>query len=157
MVCLGNICRSPLAEGILKHKGREKEIALEVDSAGTSSWHKGELPDPRSIDVSKSRGIDISDQRSRPIIQEDFKIFDLILVMDNENYNNVLNLTTDKTLKKKVHRLLDYNPGSEVRQVPDPYWGGGFDYVFDLIDEACDCLCQNIQDGYLYPNIESEN
>lgn len=141
MVCLGNICRSPLAEGILKHKITQQNLDWEVDSAGTSSYHAGELPDSRSIAVARKYGIDITDQRSRKFLKSDFDDFDKILVMDASNYQNVLKLARNENDKSKVEMIRNLvNPGWN-EQVPDPYWGNdGFENVYQMIDEACDRL-----------------
>ncbi|MFK7950048.1 MAG: low molecular weight protein-tyrosine-phosphatase [Saprospiraceae bacterium] len=139
MVCLGNICRSPLAEGILKHKITQQNLDWEVDSAGTSSYHAGELPDSRSIAVARKYGIDITDQRSRKFLVDDFDNFDKILVMDASNYQNVQKLIRDENDKSKVEMIRNLvNPGWN-EQVPDPYWGSdGFENIYQMIDEACD-------------------
>ena len=136
MVCLGNICRSPLAEGILKAKAKEKGLDWEVDSAGTSGWHVGELPDRRSIAVAKQNGIDIMDQRSRQVHPSDFENYDLILAMDASNYNELKKqATTDQV--QKIKMILNYSYPNENRRVPDPYYEGGFELVFQLLEQAC--------------------
>ena len=136
MVCLGNICRSPLAEGILKVKAKEKGLDWEVDSAGTSGWHVGELPDRRSIAVAKQNGIDIMDQRSRQVHPSDFENYDLILAMDASNYNELKKqATTEQT--QKIKMILNYSYPNENRRVPDPYYEGGFELVFQLLEQAC--------------------
>lgn len=131
MVCLGNICRSPLAEGILKSKVNSNEVI--VDSAGTSGYHQGELPDKRSIEVAKKYGIDISDQRSRKFLVSDFDNFDIIYVMDDSNYHNVIGLSRNDEDAKKVKMILG------EMNVPDPYYGGeqGFENVYKMLEEAC--------------------
>jgi protein-tyrosine phosphatase len=137
MVCLGNICRSPLAEGILQAKIQQHQLDWEVDSAGTGNWHHGDQPDERSIRIAKKRGIDISEQRARPIERSDFERFDLILAMDTSNYANILNLTFSPEEKAKVKLMLDYVYPGENRSVPDPYWDdNGFAKVFDMLEEA---------------------
>lgn len=138
MVCLGNICRSPLAEGILSHKIAEQGLPWSVDSAGTSGWHAGEAPDSRSIDVANLNGIDISLQRSRQLIASDLDDFDLILAMDSSNYQNIKALSTNQAQLDKIKLILNFVTPSENRAVPDPYYEGGFDYVYDLLDEATD-------------------
>jgi len=142
MVCLGNICRSPLAEGILKHKVRQHGLAWTVDSAGTGAWHVGELPDARSIAVARHFGIDITDQRARQFRPEDFEQFDHIFVMDVQNLRDVLRLAPRQEHRQKVRLLLDVLHPNEGREVPDPYYGGadGFESVFRLIEAACDGL-----------------
>lgn len=145
MVCLGNICRSPLAEGILRSKILTD--AISVDSAGTSGLHEGELPDSRSIAVAKSNGIDITDQRSRKFKVADFDNFDLIYAMDQSNYHNILNIARNSDDESKVKMILnESNPGENLN-VPDPYYGGdkGFDNVFRMLDEACDNIASKIQ------------
>lgn len=144
MVCLGNICRSPLAEGILRSKLSEDFI---VDSAGTGGWHAGEQPDKRSILTAKNRGIDISYQKARKFTKADFENFDYIYVMDNQNFKDVLSLAENESQKKKVQMILEeIFPGERV-DVPDPYYGGqdGFESVFDMLDQACDKIVNKIQ------------
>jgi len=138
MVCLGNICRSPLAEGILQHKIKERGLDWEVDSAGTSSWHIGEQPHKGSIKIARQHQIDITNQKARQFRSEDFKNYDLILAMDIENYRNILDLSDNKHDHKKVKMILNYsNPGINMA-VPDPYFTGNFQEVYDLLDEACE-------------------
>lgn len=137
-VCLGNICRSPLAEGILAAKAKDANLDWRVDSAGTSGWHVGEQADKRSRAVAKERGIDIDYQRSRKFVIEDFDNFDLILVMDSSNYNDVLKLARNEADREKVKILLNYSFPGQNRAVPDPYYEGGFGHVYDLIEAACE-------------------
>ena len=139
MVCLGNICRSPLAEGILKNKLLERGLDWTVDSAGTGFWHIGEPPDPRSVSTAKKYGLDISRQRARQIRPADLKEYDLILAMDSSNYQDILRLADNGQQKSKVEMILNYvDPGSN-RNVPDPYWNDdGFDRVYRMLEEACD-------------------
>jgi len=136
MVCLGNICRSPLAEGILKSK--LPHTSFFIDSAGTSGFHSGEAPDPRSIEVARKNNIDISQQKSRPFRAYDLEVFDVIFVMDKSNLYDVLRYAQNEEERQKVKLILDY-PNAKVDEVPDPYYGGedGFDYVFQLLDDAC--------------------
>ena len=143
MVCLGNICRSPLAEGIFKAKA-DPDL-FEVDSAGTAGYHVGHPPDPRSVEIAKKYQIDISQQRCRKFIAEDFLHFDHIFVMDYENYRNVINLAPDESYLEKVKLLLE-GSGSSMEEVPDPYYGGaeGFETVFRLIDQACERLIREL-------------
>jgi len=138
MVCLGNICRSPIAHGILQHKIKKHGLNWTVDSAGTGSWHAGELPDPRSIGVAKSNGIDITDQRARQFQKSDFNDFDVIYAMDASNYNDIRNLASTENDKEKVRMILNESHPGENRRVPDPYYGGedGFENVFKMLDEA---------------------
>ena len=145
MVCLGNICRSPLAEGILQSKlPKDKFI---VDSAGTGGWHAGELPDKRSISTAKNRGLDITNQRARQFKKSDFDTFDYIFVMDNSNYKDVLALAPNEVAKSKVKLILnEIFPGENV-DVPDPYYGGqdGFENVFDMLDQACEEIARKLK------------
>lgn len=144
MVCLGNICRSPLAEGILKSK-LNPDFYI-VDSAGTSAYHIGELPDHRSIAIAKKNGIDISNQRARKFIPNDFNEFDLIYAMDIENYHNICSLSTNKSNLLKVKLILnEINPLKDL-SVPDPYYGGdyGFENVYKMLDKACSIITKNI-------------
>ena len=137
MVCLGNICRSPLAQGILESKVSAKEIF--VDSAGTSGYHEGNLPDPRSISIASMYGLDITNQRSRKFVVSDFDQFDLIYAMDESNYANIIDLARDENDIAKVKLILDELLGSDLKNVPDPYYGGdkGFENVYRMLDEAC--------------------
>lgn len=144
MVCLGNICRSPLAEGLLKAKVDPDEVY--VTSAGTGHWHVGEQPDPRSIAVAKKNGLDITDQCGRQFKTEDFDEFDHIFVMDTSNRENVLALSRSEKDKEKVHLILDeIFPGENV-DVPDPYYGGdrGFDNVYEMLDKATTKIADRI-------------
>jgi protein-tyrosine phosphatase len=138
MVCLGNICRSPLAEGILKSKLPENFI---VDSAGTIDMHQGQKPDFRSIAVAEKHGIDISQQRSRPITTQDLERYDLIFCMDDNNLEDVRKMTKNKQQKEKIQLILPLQ-----KNVPDPYYGdiSDFENVFNLLDSACTILAQNI-------------
>lgn len=137
MVCLGNICRSPLAEGILKSKVSDDVF---VDSAGTSNWHTGKLPDRRSIEIAKKHGIDITNQKARQIQLEDFEKFDRIYVMDQSNYEDVIALAPTLAHREKVKLILSELNNPQLIEVPDPYYGGeeGFQYVFDLLDRVTD-------------------
>jgi protein-tyrosine phosphatase len=152
MVCLGNICRSPLAEGILRHKLESKGIFhVKVDSAGTSDYHVGDPPDSRSAKNAKSHGIDISKLRGRQFCVNDFDEFDFIYVMDASNYQNVLQLARNENDRKKVDLLLNAKwPGKNLA-VPDPYYGGadGFEKVFLLVEEACDVIAEKIVNSTL--------
>jgi protein-tyrosine phosphatase len=132
MVCLGNICRSPLAHGIMEHLAKEKGLDWKIDSAGTGGWHTGEAPDVRSVKVAQSHGIDISAQRARQFEPADFENFDQILVMDRENLKNVLSLASNELEQQKVKLLL----GNDI--VPDPYWDNNlFEPVFQLVEQGC--------------------
>ncbi len=144
MVCLGNICRSPLAEGILRSKVDPHMV--DVDSAGTAGYHIGNSPDPRSIAVAQKYGIDISAQICRKFVPEDFLRYDTIYAMDLSNYNDIIAQTTDDDHQKKVKLLLD-TVSVGINEVPDPYYGGtnGFEKVFHLISQACDTIAQNLK------------
>lgn len=138
MVCLGNICRSPLAEGIMKARAAEAGLSWTVDSAGTGYWHTGELPDRRSIQVGKQHGIDITDQRARQFHPDDFDRFDRIFVMDTNNRRDVLILAKSEEHRSKVSLMLDETHPGEERSVPDPYYDdNGFEAVYQMLDEAC--------------------
>ena len=143
MVCLGNICRSPLAEGILKSKLNPDSFF--VDSAGTAAHHIGESPDHRSIAVAKKNGIDISNQKARKFSSDDFNEFDLIYAMDTENYQNICSLAQNKTDLIKVKMILNEINPSKNLSVPDPYYGGvhGFENVYDMLDKACSKIASN--------------
>ncbi|QGZ35322.1 low molecular weight protein-tyrosine-phosphatase [Stappia indica] len=141
-VCLGNICRSPLAEGILRHRIRAAglEHAVSVDSAGTAAWHTGKTPDPRSIAVAARNGIDLTGQRARQVTTADFKTFDIILAMDAANLAE-LRARAPAGSRAEVRRFLG-------RDVPDPYYGGpeGFDHVFRMLDEGCVALVAELSE-----------
>lgn len=144
MVCLGNICRSPLAEGILKKKTSHLDIF--VDSAGTSNYHVGDPPDERSVKIARKYGIDITSQRGRQFHVSDFDDFDLIFAMDKSNYNDILSLARNEYDKNKVELILNLlNPGENM-DVPDPYYGGanGFEKVYKMLNEACNILVKRI-------------
>ena len=144
MVCLGNICRSPLAEGILKSK--VFDFKTEVDSAGTAGYHIGEKPDKRSIAIAKQYNIDISNQKSRKFVIEDFDEFDYIYVMDSSNYDDVVDLARNENDKAKVILILNEVLPDENLDVPDPYFGGdfGFKNVYKMLDEACEIIAKKI-------------
>ena len=140
MVCLGNICRSPLAEGILRSKLPEDKFY--IDSAGTASYHVGSKPDIRSIKVAKKYGIDLSTIKSRAFRVSDFDLFDHIFVMDQSNLENVLNLARHKNDTLKVSLILNEIAPNENLEVPDPYYGNdqGFEIIYELLNEACNKL-----------------
>lgn len=142
MVCLGNICRSPLAEGILRAKVDPEKVT--VDSAGTGDYHVGEGPDHRSVYVAKKQNLDISTQRGRQFTVSDFDRFDKIYVMDMSNYQDVLSLARNDEDRQKVSLILDeIFPGENV-EVPDPYQGGpeGFERVYDMLEQACSVIAK---------------
>lgn len=144
MVCLGNICRSPLAEGLLASKLPKDQFF--VDSAGTGNYHVGRQPDHRSIATAEKNGLDISQQKARQFTSKDFDTFDYIYVMDNSNYEDVVFLAKNEAQKQKVKLILDaLFPGDNV-DVPDPYYGlqNGFDMVYEMLDEATDIIAQRL-------------
>ena len=140
MVCLGNICRSPLAEGILQDKADRVGLNWTVDSAGTAGYHIGEAPHHLSQKVAKLNGIDISKQKGRKFRKEDILFYDKIFVMDNSNYNDIKHICGNYWKEEKVDLLLNELYPSEDRDVPDPWYGGedGFHVVFEMIDRACE-------------------
>lgn len=148
-VCLGNICRSPLAEGVFRavaeESGRGHEFG--IDSAGTGGWHAGSAPDPRSIAIAGRHGIDISDQKARRVRADDFRDFDLILGMDRSNVDELRRLAPPDALGR-VHLFLDYALGRDS-DVPDPYYGGpeGFADVYRMIREASEALADATSSG----------
>jgi protein-tyrosine phosphatase len=144
MVCLGNICRSPLAEGILASKLPKKKFI--VDSAGTGDWHVGHAPDKRSIAVAKKHKISIENQKGRQFSASDFDNFDYIYVMDSSNYANVIALAKSQEQKNKVKMILNELFPNENVDVPDPYYGlpNGFDTVYQMLDEVCDVISKKL-------------
>lgn len=144
MVCLGNICRSPLAEGILKSKVFSFKIF--IDSAGTGAYHVGEKPDKRSILIAQENGINISDQKARKFIVSDFDNFDIIYAMDNSNFENIQKLARTENDKNKVKLILNEVFPNEDLDVPDPYYGGnyGFKNVFNMLNQACDVIAEKL-------------
>ena len=145
MVCLGNICRSPLAEGILTHK--TKHLNVSVDSAGTSAYHIGELPDKRSIEIASKYNIDLSSQRARQFSRKDFEDFDIIYAMDTNNYAHLMSLTETKEEQKKIRLILNEITPLACESVPDPYYGAGngFQIVYDMLDKACNKIVSSIE------------
>lgn len=147
MVCLGNICRSPLAEGILRSKTDPDKVL--VDSAGTAAYHLGEAPDLRSIMTARKHGINISKLVGRQFKVSDFDEFDKIYVMDHSNLNTVLGMARNEIDRAKVELILnELSPGSN-QDVPDPYYGGdeGFEQVYRLLDSATDSIAEKIEHG----------
>lgn len=144
MVCLGNICRSPLAHGILQSKLDDDNFY--TDSAGTASYHIGEQPDYRSIKVAKLKGIDISQQKARQFKATDFDTFDIIYAMDQSNYSNIIGLARSNDDIDKVKLFLDENLNVQNKNVPDPYYGDmtDFEFVFDLIDKTCETIVKQL-------------
>lgn len=135
VVCLGNICRSPIAEGLFRRKILEKDLSWQIDSAGTGAWHVGESPDQRSVQVCRSRGLDISGQRARQVRMDDFYEFDMILAMDQSNEDHLLHMRPPDA-SAEVRKMLDFIDPDGVLEVPDPYWDGRFEEVYDMLDQA---------------------
>ena len=147
MVCLGNICRSPLAQGILEKKSKESNINIYVDSAGTGGWHVGSSPDLRSINIAKKYNIDISDQKARKFSTYDFQEFDKIFVMDKSNYRDLIRLCSNEKECNKIQLILkNINPENNI-SVPDPYYGeeDGFEKVYRLLEKACSEIISEIE------------
>jgi len=140
MVCLGNICRSPMAQGLLNHL--KQHTSTHVDSAGESNYHQGEAPDKRAVHTMQLHGIDISRQQSRPFESEDFNRFDLILVMDKSNYRGIVSKATTEEQKSKVKLILSYIDSTHELEVPDPYYGNGdgFRSVYTMLEQACQTI-----------------
>jgi protein-tyrosine phosphatase len=148
MVCMGNICRSPTAEGVLRHKLRQAGLQRQVlvDSAGTHGWHEGAPPDRRSMAAAARRGYDLSDIRSRPVAAADFERFTLLLAMDAENLS-WLHDACPEAHRHKLRRLMELAESAPMANVPDPYSGGAADFerVLDLVELACDSLVRQLQ------------
>ncbi len=146
MVCLGNICRSPLADGLLRKKVKEKGLNVIVDSCGTSDYHIGEMPDKRMQQTAKRHNIDISNLRARQFTKDDFKNFDCIYAMDSGNLSDIISLAETKEDINKVKLILNELYINENKSVPDPYFGGneGFENVFNLLNLACDKIIEKI-------------
>ena len=144
MVCLGNICRSPLAQGILASKLPKEKFV--VDSAGTGSWHIDRQPDERSIAVAKKNSIDIAKQKGRQFATTDFESFDYIYVMDNSNYHDIIDLADNQEQKNKVKLILNELFPNENVDVPDPYYGvsNGFEVVYKMLNETCDIIAKKL-------------
>ncbi len=145
-VCLGNICRSAMAQGILEAKAKQYGLNLLVDSAGTSDYHIGEAPDERMQAKALEYDVDISQQQARQFIYNDFQEFDYVFAMDSSNYNNILTLAKTYADKQKVTLFLNLVYPNENRNVPDPYYGGeaGFEEVYQLLDNACEVFIKQI-------------
>lgn len=151
-VCLGNICRSPAAEGILKRMVREQRLEdkISVDSAGTSGYHDGDLPDHRMRQHGTRRGYKF-DSLSRRFTSRDFDRFDVILAMDDSNYHNIMRLAPDLESEKKVYRMVDFSNRFGHDHIPDPYYSGadGFELVLDLLEDACEGLLDKLKKNEL--------
>ena len=144
-VCYGNICRSPLAEGILQHKANEAGLHFDFDSAATSGWHIGEKPDRRAIKTAALNGIDISYQRARQVQRSDFKDFDMIVAMDRANYADLLKMSDEESDRQKVHLFMNIAYPDSHEDVHDPYYDGTFQEVFNVIDKAGDIIIENFK------------
>lgn len=140
VVCLGNICRSPLAEGLLKSKVEALGLGWEIDSAGTGGYHEGSHPHEKSIEVAGRNGVDITNQRARKISREDFSKFDLILAMDTANRDDMYEMTSTMEQRNKIRLIMDLVYPNRDVSVPDPYYGGieGYEKVWEMLDQACD-------------------
>jgi protein-tyrosine phosphatase len=147
-VCLGNICRSPTAEGVFRRLARDAGLdgRVRVDSAGTGGYHIGASPDARALAAAQARGYDLSGIRARKIAPEDFELFDLILAMDEDNLLDLREVAPENP-RARIGLLLDYAPHLGLRAVPDPYYGGrrGFEQVLDLVTDACSALVEELR------------
>ena len=147
-VCLGNICRSPLAEGIFLHLVKEAGLTdrFEIDSAGTGAWHVGESPDARAAMVASRHGVEL-ESRARQITQEDLGRFDYVIAMDRENLRNIERLLEPNGSGAQIHLLREYDEGTEGDEVPDPYYGGasGFETVYEMVHRSCQNLLDRLK------------
>lgn len=150
-VCLGNICRSPLAEGVSKHRVRERGLdgRVRVDSAGTGGWHVGDPPDPRSAEVARRNGIAL-EGRARQVQDRDFHDFDLLVAMDRSNLRKLEHMKARVGGTAGLHLLRDFDPDPGDREVPDPYYGGpgGFDDVYEMVDRSVEGLLDHLEEGW---------
>ncbi|HEX8696110.1 MAG TPA: low molecular weight protein-tyrosine-phosphatase [Longimicrobium sp.] len=146
-VCLGNICRSPLAEAVFRHEVEKRGLAesFEIDSAGTSGWHIGEPPDRRSTETARRRGVELTG-KSRKVAPDDLRRFDYVVAMDTDNLEVVRSLQAATRGTAKVHLLREFEPAADALDVPDPYYGGprGFEDVHDIVERACAGLLDHI-------------
>lgn len=145
MVCLGNICRSPMAHGLLQHKVLQLKTDWEIDSAGTSGYHRGELPDNRAIACMKRHGIDITYQRARQITVADLRYYDLVFVMDRSNLKDVSAMAGTEAELEKISLMMSLTEGQNPEDVPDPWYGtgeSGFEKVYEMLDRATDRLIE---------------
>ncbi len=145
MVCLGNICRSPLAEGILKSKTEHLDVI--VDSAGTAAYHIGSQPDIRSIEIANKYGIDLRNQRARQFSRADFDEFDIIYAMDTNNFAHLTSLAENQNERNKIRMILNEIKSESFDSVPDPYYGGdnGFQNVYEMLNKVCEIITQNLE------------
>lgn len=148
LVCMGNICRSPMAHGVVRQRLGKAGLSelVEIDSAGTHGYHQGTPPDERAQAAALRRGIDISDLRARAVVPADFEAYDLLLAMDDENLES-LRTVADPRHHAKIHLFLEYAAGDAGRIVPDPYYGGpiGFERVLDMVEEAAEGLLARVR------------
>lgn len=146
MVCLGNICRSPMADGLMRKKVSDHKLQVTVDSAGTANYHVGGAPDTRMTATARNKGVDISGLKARQFEVTDFDTFDVIYVMDQSNYANVVRLARNESDIQKVEPILDLLPDVNETEVPDPYYGGqdGFEHVYDLLDKSTDIILNKL-------------
>jgi len=154
-VCMGNICRSPTAEGVFRHTVKQRNLlaSIHIDSAGTHAYHIGEQPDSRSQKTARSKGIDLSGQTARKAVAEDFSKFDYIIAMDRSNYENLKQIR-DKSNSEQtanLHLFMEFTSIWENEEVPDPYYGGdnGFEQVFDMVQSASEGLLEHIVKNHL--------
>ena len=147
MVCMGNICRSPIAEGIMRDLIKKNNLKAIVDSAGTIDFHKGQNPDIRATTKAFEHGLNISDLIARPFVVNDFDKFDWIFVMDNENYDDIVALTKSEDKREKVMMIMNELHKGKNMEVPDPYYGGeqGFENVFQMLNDACQAIAKKIE------------
>lgn len=147
-VCMGNICRSPTAEGVFRHKVRQAglEDRIHIDSAGTIAYHEGHPPDLRAQKAAEKRGIDLSSQRARKVSQTDFEAFDFVIAMDSDNHFD-LDEICPPGYQNRLHMFMEFARNTDVTDVPDPYYGGtrGFDIVLDLVEDAAEGLLQHLR------------
>ena len=152
MVCMGNICRSPLAHGVFERMVKEEGLShlIEVDSSGTHSWHVGNPPDPRSQEVAMRHGLDLNYQQARKVTSADIDDYDYIIAMDRDNLAILQALAKNKESLNKIALFLDFAEGIELSEVPDPYYGGpgGFDHVYELVEAAASGLLQSINQRF---------
>ena len=157
-VCLGNICRSPLAEGVFRHKVREAglEHLIEIDSAGTGAWHVGNPPDRRMTATARRHGVDLSSQRARQFVDTDLKDFDHVLAMDKSNLHDILYLDAGDDLGQRVTLFRQWDPEPGDYEVPDPYYDGaeGFETVYGIVDRTTDNLLRGLQAHYTLDGYE---
>ncbi|QEP45164.1 low molecular weight phosphotyrosine protein phosphatase [Ectothiorhodospiraceae bacterium BW-2] len=150
-VCMGNICRSPLAHAIFEEEVRQRgwQERVAVDSCGTHAYHIGNRPDPRSCEIAARHGLTLDNQRARQVMLGDFERFDYIVAMDNDNYHHLLQLAPE-SMRQRVHRLLDFVTDSPIREVPDPYYGGadGFNNVYQLVTAGATALADHLAERF---------